>query len=79
MPTPSSLSPALVWEVIDRLDHLERPVTDWEANFLESVLAKRDRFPTLTAKQLAIVVRMAEQYLDATTAAELRGQQRLFA
>lgn len=72
-------SAALVWETIARLDQLDRPVTDWEAGFLDSVLKKRDRVSTLSPKQVAIVVRMAETYLDATTAAELRGQQRLFA
>ena len=64
----------LVQEVLTALD-TGPEVTDWEATFLNSVM--QQTYP-LTPKQLAVVVRMAERYLDAGLAAELRGQQRLF-
>lgn len=67
----------LMQEVLTRLDRMERPVTDWEAEFLDSLLKRREKRP-LSPKQHAVLVRMVEQYLDATLAAELRGQQRLF-
>ena len=66
-----------VQEVLTQLDTMAASVTDWEATFLESLLKRREKRP-LSPKQQAILVRMAEQYLDATIAAELRGQQRLF-
>jgi hypothetical protein len=66
---------ALTHEVLTLIDQMEgRDVTDWEANFLESLL-RQDR--PLSPKQHAVLVRMAEQYLPPTFAAELRGQQRL--
>lgn len=61
-------------EAIDTIDAMERAVTDWEANFLESI--KRHSYP-LSPKQLRSLVQMAEKYLSTTIAAELRGQQRL--
>lgn len=57
---------------IDRSDHT---VSDWEANFLESLL--RQRTPP-TPRQFAVLMRMMEKYLGAELAAELHGQQRLF-
>lgn len=66
---------ARVHEVLQQLDSLEHEVSDWEAQFLDSILRQRR---ALSDKQYAVVVRMAEQYLDPTVAAELRGQQRLF-
>lgn len=66
---------ALIQEVVEALDTMDREVTDWEAGFLESL--KRQAFP-LTPKQYTVLVRMAEAYLDPCLAAELRGQQRLF-
>lgn len=67
---------ALVQEVLTAIDTMEQSVTDWEASFLESLL--RQTYP-LTSKQHAVLVRMAEAYCDPLLAAELRGQQRLFA
>ena len=67
---------AIVQEVLAALDTMDEEVTQWESSFLESLL--HQRFP-LTAKQHAVLVRMAEAYLDPLLAGELRGQQRLFA
>lgn len=66
---------ALVQEVLAALDALPQEVTDWEANFLQSLLTQT--YPC-TAKQRAVLMRMADEYLDPLLAAELRGQQRLF-
>jgi hypothetical protein len=66
----------VIQEVLTALDTMDRAVTDWESTFLESVM--RQTSP-VTAKQRSVLVRMAERYLDAGLAAELRGQQRLFA
>lgn len=65
----------LITEVLTALDTMEHEVTDWEATFLASVMTQT--YP-MTPKQHAILVKMAEQYLDPCLAAELRGQQRLF-
>jgi len=67
----------IVHEVLAKLDAMDQPVSDWEAGFLESLLRRREKRP-LSPKQQAILVRMAEQYLEPGLAAELRGQQRLF-
>lgn len=66
----------LIQEVLTALDTMEQEVTDWEAKYLQSLLTQS--YP-LTTKQRSVLVRMAEQYLDPCLAAELRGQQRLFA
>jgi hypothetical protein len=66
---------ATVQEVLTALDTTERELTDWECDFLESVI--RQPYP-LTVKQHAVLVKMAEEYCDPLLAAELRGQQRLF-
>jgi len=56
------------------LDAMPTPVTDWEANFLESVM----RWGCKSPKQRRILVRMIEQYLgDQQLAAEVLGQERL--
>lgn len=65
-----------VLEVLTALDQMEREVTNWEARFLESLM--RQAY-AITAKQRAVLVKMAEEYCDPLLAAELRGQQRLFA
>ena len=67
--------PHLIREVLTALDTMEREVTAWEAGFLESLMQQRTG---LSPKQLAVLVQMAEEYLDPLLAAELRGQQRLF-
>lgn len=67
---------ATVQDVLKALDEGDFDVTAFEAQFLESLL--RQTYP-LTPKQHAVLVRMAEHYCDPLLAAELRGQQRLFA
>jgi hypothetical protein len=67
---------ALITEALHALDTMETEVTNWEAGFLQTLL--RQTFP-LSPKQQAVLIEMAEQYLDPLLAAELRGQQRLFA
>jgi hypothetical protein len=65
-------------EALQRLDAMERPVTDWEAAFLESGLRRLQAGQPFTAKQRLVVARMTEAYLeDAALAAEVCGQQRL--
>jgi hypothetical protein len=65
----------VITEALQRLDRMERPVTDWEASFLDGVLRRGCH----TAKQRAVLVRMVETYLnDAALAAEIQGQQRLW-
>ena len=63
-------------EALRRLDAMDCPVTDWEAQFLESALRQR----RLSLKQQAVVARMCEQYLPegSALAAEILGQQNLF-
>ncbi len=68
-------SVTVVQEVLQALDRMPREVTDYEARFLESLLTQA--YPP-TARQMAVLVRMAEEYLSPELAAELRGQQRLF-
>lgn len=65
-----------VLEVLTALDQMDREVSDWESKFLDSLM--KQSYP-LTAKQRAVLVKMAEEYCDPLLAAELRGQQRLFA
>jgi hypothetical protein len=67
---------ALIKEVLTALDTMEHEVTDWEAGFLQSLMTQT--YP-ITAKQHAILIKLAEEYLDPGLVAELRGQQRLFA
>jgi hypothetical protein len=66
----------LITEALHALDTMETEVTNWEAGVLQTLL--RQTFP-LSPKQQAVLIEMAEQYLDPLLAAELRGQQRLFA
>ena len=46
---------------VEALDAAEAEVTDWEADFLESLLRRRPRF--LSDRQRAIIDAMAERYL----------------
>lgn len=62
-------------ELAIRLDQQEQAVTEWEAEFLESLLR---RHAPPTPKQLTILTRMVERYLGTELAAELHGQQRLW-
>ena len=68
---------ALLADILHRLDTCDREVTPWEADFLESVLRQAHAGRGLSPKQLAVVRRMAEQYLSPELAAELAGQGRL--
>ena len=67
----------IVSETLMRLDALPIEMTDFEANFLESVLRQSHAGRSLSPKQLAVVRRMAEQYLSPEMAAELAVQGRL--
>jgi len=51
-------------------------VTDWEASFLESLLAQQPTW--LSAKREAICIQLVEKYLSLQDAAVLRGQQPLW-
>ena len=62
-------------EAVIRLDTMTTEVTEWEANFLVTLLQWHG---DLTPKQRAVLVRMTEKYLGPTLAAELAGQQRLW-
>ena len=62
-------------EVLTALDQMDQDVTAWEADFLESLMTQT--WP-LSPKQRAVLMTMADRYLDPCLAAELRGQQRLF-
>ena len=62
--------------IAQKLDQGVFEVTDWEANFLNTLLQWRG-IPT--PKQLRALTQMAEKYLSLEAAAELRGQQRLSA
>jgi hypothetical protein len=61
----------LLQEVLTALDQMDQEVTEWEARFLESLLSQTS---PCTGKQRAVLVRMAEEYLDPLLAAELRGR-----
>jgi hypothetical protein len=66
---------AAITEAIHRLDTMEREVTDWESNFLESVKRKGCHSP----KQQAVLARMVDTYLeDGHLSAEILGQQTLY-
>lgn len=67
---------ATVQEVLTALATTERQLTNWERSFVASV--SQQAYP-LRPKQLAVLVKLADEYLeDPLLAAELRGQQRLF-
>lgn len=66
----------LVQDVLQALDGMEQATTSWESEFLNSVM--QQAYP-LTERQLATLTTMAERYGLVEQAAELRGQQRLFA
>ena len=47
------------WELLEELDNMDRALTDWEVNFIESVLQQG----TLSAKQKIVIDKMKEKYL----------------
>jgi hypothetical protein len=61
----------LVHDALRQLDEMDRAVTGWEADFLNAVL--QQGYP-LTLRQRAVVVQMADKYLPAAMAHELRQQ-----
>jgi len=58
----SKMSADYYWGIIDELDSLPELLTDWEADFLENLLSHRER--KLTPKQVSVVERMKERYLQ---------------
>jgi hypothetical protein len=48
-------------QFLEEIDAGDHDVSEWEANFLNDMLTTRPRF--LSAKQQAIVQRMAKRYL----------------
>jgi len=48
----------------EALDNMEKPVTDWEAGFLENILRSLRSGRRLTDKQGSVLERMAGKYLD---------------
>ena len=68
----------LLQDILRRLDTMAQEPTDFEAGVLETCLRQRT---WASAKQRRIVRRMAERYLpdSVALAAELAGQERLFA
>ena len=64
-------------EALHRLDTMSTPCTDFEASVLETLLRRPG---SASPKQRKILVQMIEKYLDDPgLAAEVCGQQRLFA
>jgi hypothetical protein len=62
-------------EALKRLDTLERELTTYECDFLDSVM----RGASWTDNQRRVLAHMCENWLgDVALAAEIRGQQRLF-
>ena len=55
------LSSAYYLQYLDKIDAGPYDVSNWEANFLDNLLEQRPA--VLTARQEAIVRRMAKQYL----------------
>jgi hypothetical protein len=51
--------------LLDDLDNQPREVSEWEANFLDSLMKQSERNPTWrpTDKQAATLERMRERYL----------------
>jgi hypothetical protein len=65
-----------ITEAIERLARSKAQVTAWEASFLASVTRRGCHSP----KQRHILVQLVEKYLhDTALAAEILGQERLFA
>ena len=63
-------------DIIEAIDQGSCTVTDWEAEFLET-LVRYGPSPSLSPKQRAVLTRMAEKYLPLWMVAEWLGQQRL--
>ena len=52
---------AWAYDILEELDAIHDPVTDWEADFIESILRHKPR--KLTAKQIGVIEKMKEKYL----------------
>lgn len=48
-------------ELIKLIDKQPKPITDWEAKFIESILSRGHTY--LTYKQKTVIDKMAEKYL----------------
>jgi len=64
-------------DLLQELDNVAIPLTDWEIDFLESTLRHGERWRA-TPKQRVVLHRMADKYLDPALVAEWLSQQRLF-
>ena len=62
------------YKILKWIDELEKEVTHFEANFLESNLAN---YRALSGRQIAIVLEMAKKYLPADYALYLIGSDPL--
>lgn len=62
-------------QLATELDQGSFEVSEWESNFLETMLRWRG---TPTPRQLLALTRMVEKYLSLEAAAELRGQLRFW-
>lgn len=61
----------VVLEALQRLDTMETTITDWEVDFLESLLHQS----SCTAKQCVVLARMVEKYFPGDAlATALRGR-----
>lgn len=49
-------------DILMKIDNGDKPVTDWEAGFLESLLSRKPTW--LSDKQINVIERMKEKYLD---------------
>ena len=66
------------FDIIETIDQGSHTVTDWESEFLET-LVRYGKTPRISTKQRAILLRMAQQYLPDWMVVEWLGQERLFA
>lgn len=53
-------------DLLHEIDDLDEDVTDWEAEFMDSLFKKEQRYPQiyLSDKQRKAVKRMVERYLN---------------
>ena len=64
------------FDVIEALDQGPYDVSNWEAEFLETLI-RYGKEPRISQKQRAVLVRMAQQYLPDWMVAEWMGQERI--
>ena len=53
------ITDAYYWDILIELDSLDRSLSDWEIDFLESVLSQTN----LTFRQKEVIDKMKEKYL----------------